>query len=107
MNASEISKLSLDELKELKSQIDQALETRILETQREVKVTGVKEGTWRLELKGKTYEAQMYGVRQRLRVYRLEKGARPGTLRRGQVIDREFIGGVWGLRSAIAFGYIG
>ena len=106
MNASKISKLSIDQLKALKSAIEEELDNRKAQTESEVKVTKIKDGTFRFELKGKSYEAQKHGVRGRFRIYKLEKGLKPGTLKRGPIVNREFTGGVMDLRSAIAFGQI-
>lgn len=106
MNASKISKLSIDQLKALKAAIEEELDNRKAKIESEVKVTKIKDGTFRFELKGKTYEAQKHGVRGRFRVYKMEKGLKPGTLKRGPVVDREFSSGVMDLRSAIAFGKI-
>jgi hypothetical protein len=106
MTASKISKLSIDQLKELKAQIEQELENKIRETEREVKVTKMKDDTFRFELNGKVYEAKKQGINARFRVYKMEKGLKPGTMKRGAIVDKEFTGGVMNLRSAIAFGKI-
>lgn len=106
MNSSTISKLSIDQLKALKAAIEQEIANKTLETNQQVKVTKVKDGTFRFEFNGKTYEAQKQGVRGRFRIYKMDKGLRPGTLKRAEIIDREYTGGVNDIRSAIAFGRI-
>tara|TARA_R110000868_G_C10627484_1_gene742878 strand:+ start:318 stop:641 length:324 start_codon:yes stop_codon:yes gene_type:complete len=106
MNASKISKLSIDQLKALKAAVEEELDNKKAEIEGQVKVTKIKDGTFRFELKGKSYEAQKQGVRGRFRVYKMDKGLKPGTLKRGEVVSREFTGGVMDLRSAIAFGNI-
>jgi hypothetical protein len=106
MTASKIAKLSIEELKALKSAIEEELDNRKAQTESEVKVTKIKDGTFRFELKGKSYEAQKRGVYGRFRVYKLGKGVKLGTLKRGPVVYMEFAGGVMDLRSAIAFGKI-
>ena len=106
MNTSKISKLSIDQLKALKAAVEEEIANKTLETNQQVKVTKVKDGTFRFELKGKTYEAQKQGVRGRFRIYKMDKGLKPGTLKRAEILSREFTGGVNDLRSAIAFGKI-
>lgn len=106
MNFSKLSTLSINELKALKDAVQDQLHTKTLETERQVKVTKIKEGTRRFEFKGKIYEAQKQGARGRYRVYKMEKGLKPGTLKRGPVVSKEFTGTSLDLRSAIAFGNI-
>jgi hypothetical protein len=106
MNFSKLSTLSIEQLKALKDAVQDQLYTKTLETERQVKVTKIKDGTVRFDFKGKTYEGQKQGVRRRYRVYKMEKGLKPGTLKRGPVVSKEFIGTSLDLRSAIAFGQI-
>ena len=106
MNFSKLSTLSIKQLKALKDAVQDQLHTKTLDTERQVKVTKIKDGTSRFEFKGKTYDAQKNGTRGRFRVYNMIQGAKPGTLKRGTIASREFTGGTNELREAIAFGKI-
>jgi len=103
-----LSKLSIDQLIALRSAIDEEISSKKSQARAEVKVTKVegKQSTYRLEYKGKMYEAQKGGRYDRYIIYKMEKGLKPGTIKRGAVVQKEFSGDINDLRLAIATGSV-
>jgi hypothetical protein len=111
MTASKLSKLTIPQLQALRDAVEQEISNKISDVKNKVTVKKVKEGTFRFEYrehnrKLKTYEAQK-ALNGSWKVYKMEKGSKPDTLKKGAVIDSRYLGSVNDLRSDIAFGRIG
>jgi hypothetical protein len=88
--------------KELKSSAD-----------RKVKMTKLDKGShggrplYRYEFKGTTYEAVPVTTNiNRYKVFKMEKYGTGNTMKRGEVVEKEFSGSAYELRSAIADGRV-
>ena len=110
MTPSKLSKLSISQLQALKEAVEQEIRNKISDVKNKVTVIKVKEGTFRFEYREnnrelKTYEAQK-ALNGSWKVYKMEKGSKPGTIKRGEVLDSRYQGSINDLRSNIAFGKI-
>jgi len=110
MTASKLSKLSISQLQALKEAVEQEIRNKISDVKNKVTVTKLEDGKFRFEYREHNREMQTYEAQKALngswKVYKMEKGSKPGTIKRGEVLDSRYQGSVNDLRSDIAFGKI-
>jgi hypothetical protein len=99
--------LSISEMTDLKNYLEDKIQADTLDKLYKVKMERLGDG-WEYDFNGLNFEAQLHAFQgRRWRVYRRVRGGKNADrLVRGEVVVKEWIGGPYDIRKAIALGGI-